>query len=407
MKNYDCVRCKGTKMLCGKSKCPLIQKKRQAKKKSDKIKKDLFAGAPSVFIGRIGYPKVFSGPMIAYSGQPDILDAPEQWGDFNLNELVGMRYDLARGKKGMEVETAPDPSYDLVSLQEVAMSKDPVDTETHFRKKPLLSTNFSDVSPPYGPSGSLSDFKLTENPSVPRKVDKIVSDDDLKAVKGVQELSSNDVPVSKISKIFSVGLLGERQNRKLVPTRWSITATDDIASKEMTKEVRDFKEVNDYMVFSSEKWGNKFFVILFPGKWGFEVIETYVPGNIWVSEDAEPVFKTDFERYDGRTNYADEVTGGYYAARVAVTEKLRDMRRQAGAIVYREITPDYWCPVGVWQVRENVRNAMKEPDFEADTLKQALGHVRKESELGKEWEKKSTLLKDFRSREALLKYIKD
>jgi hypothetical protein len=64
----------------------------------------------------------------------------------------------------------------------------------------------------------------------------------------------------------------------------------------------------------------------------------------------------------------EETAGAYYAARLGVLEHLVDRGRQAKCLVLREVTDAYWAPVGVWQVREGVRNA-----FDADRRADSLG----------------------------------
>jgi hypothetical protein len=49
-----------------------------------------------------------------------------------------------------------------------------------------------------------------------------------KVEEAVNKLYSEKIPVSSIQKMFSCGLFGK--DRKLVPTRWGITASDDIIS---------------------------------------------------------------------------------------------------------------------------------------------------------------------------------
>jgi hypothetical protein len=43
--------------------------------------------------------------------------------------------------------------------------------------------------------------------------------------------------------------------------------------------------------------------------------------------------------------------------------------------VLREARPGYIMPVGVWQVRENVRNAMKQKPYLFNTLAQSLQFI--------------------------------
>jgi len=86
------------------------------------------------------------------------------------------------------------------------------------------------------------------------------------------------------------------------------------------------------------------------------------------------VIYSDWEGNSGRTPYA-QIGGCYYSARVAVCEQLLKERRQATVIVLREARPGYIMPIGVWQVRENVRNAMRQKPFTFNTLNASLKHI--------------------------------
>ena len=58
-------------------------------------------------------------------------------------------------------------------------------------------------------------------------------------------------------------------------------------------------------------------------------------------------------------NYASNITGAYYAARKSVCEYLYKIGRQARAIIFREVSGGYVVPLGVWVIRETVKNAME------------------------------------------------
>ncbi|MCD6415047.1 MAG: hypothetical protein J7L23_05480 [Candidatus Diapherotrites archaeon] len=404
MQNYDCVRCKGTKMLCGKPYCPKVEKAKSLAR-TLKVSKTMQAPSPTVFVGRAGWPHVQAGAMLT-NYEPEGADKPEEWFGKPLSALVDLRSQLVRTKEKFSVVSAMNPGgYDLIRVQEIAMSSKSVDTEVIFNKEPSFSVeSFSDLSPPYGPSGEIKGIRLTENPKIPRKIDEVVTDD-LKAVSGELKLYKGGTPVSKISKLLSIGLLGEKKSKKLVPTRWSITATDDMIGKKLMKDIKDFEELGDYQLFSSTYLGNHFEVLLVPGKWLFENIEAYIPGNIWLDKDQPLKVISDWEPYSGRTTYASNVTGAYYAARLAVLEYLKNLKRQAGVIVLREITPDYWYPVGVWQIRENVRAAMKTKPIVFNTLREALEEVETRCHVKRVWEKESRVLELLRSREILRAYM--
>jgi len=48
-----------------------------------------------------------------------------------------------------------------------------------------------------------------------------------KSVTALNELYKSNVEIDHLQKLLSVGTLGLKTQRKMVPTRWSITATDD------------------------------------------------------------------------------------------------------------------------------------------------------------------------------------
>jgi len=184
----------------------------------------------------------------------------------------------------------------------------------------------------------------------------------LKAEEAVQELNGKGVDNYKIQQSFTAGLLGENENKELVPTRWSITATDDIISQKMRQEVKDFQEIGQIEYYNTEYLGNKFHIFLIPGKWEYELMELKRPGSVW-NAAVNTYIAQNYEPYSGRTDYAEETAGAFYATRLGITEHLKSRKRQAKALVIREVKPDYWAPLGVWVIRETVRNSFNDGEY--------------------------------------------
>jgi hypothetical protein len=245
--------------------------------------------------------------------------------------------------------------------------------ELKLSKKPHGSIFLSDDIQPFGPSAPIRDLQLGNTQWDPH-VEKAYYDTDLKAVPAVVELYAQGTLVTKIQRAFSVGAFGIEKNRRLVPTRWSITAVDDILSKNLMKQVKDFPEISEYRVYESRYLDNVFEVIMIPDRWSYEAIEAWYPGTVWNPDGKSTVMFGDWETHEGRTTYA-EIGGCYYSARLAVCELLVKERRQATVVVLREAHPGYIMPVGVWQVRENVRNAMRQRPMLSNTLNEALKTV--------------------------------
>jgi hypothetical protein len=287
----------------------------------------------------------------------------------------------------MNVREAVEPSRILSTTQEVIMASRPTDVEAVLGKRPVLSEVFNSRSPPNGPSAPLVSVRLAENPSVSLRVEKVVEDTDFRAAEAVPELFFGGVRQSQITKLLSIGLLGVKKYRKLVPTEWSITAVDDILGKNLIDKVLDFEEVSGFSIFSHGALGNKVCVLLLPSPWMFEGLEG------WLTPD--PQVYADHELASGRRTYPTNLAGAYHAARLPVLEHLASQRRQAGALVFMEVHPE-WIPLGVWRFREIARKALRRAPAEAEDLEQALRLVGAELSIPLErWVKASKLIPHF------------
>ena len=396
-----CVRCKGMKHLCGRTACPILLKMKGYDRIEDHlVDNELIGESPSVFVGEYNYPNVLIGPL---TGKNILLEEESsKWFGTSLNKIIQHRTGLFRGKESIKIDEALDPGKKLGTIQEIAMSEKNIDTDLVFKKKPKFELNFSTSAAPHGPAGDTQKLILESNAKIPRAVDKVVNDE-LKAVDGMINMYQRGISVDEVQRILSVGLLGIQ--KKLVPTRWSITATDDSIGKEMLEHIRGFPAVNDYLLFESHYLDNHFQILLMPSKWSFEQIEFYAPGSVWVKSTDDVVYMQDFEGYYNRKKYAFDVAGGYYAGRLGVCEALMRMKRQATALIVREIGAGYYAPVGVWQVRESIRNALQNKPEKYDSLEEVLKVINVSFKVGNQWEKHSELLKLAKSREVFRKYL--
>ena len=370
-----CLSCRGAKLLCGRPKCPILLKMDSFGKHATRMfNSDSVQGSspPGVFVGRFGYPKVFIGPMVpTVTGDTEILDTPELWKGKSIEEIVDYRYSLIRGCTKINVNEAVSGPRLVQDLQELAMSIKSADSELDLSKKPITRISFSENSQPFGPSAPLKKFRTTGNISVDHRIEKAYYDSDLKASDALFELYKNGVIFSKLEKSFSLGTFGEKKRRKLVPTRWSITAVDSSLSLRLINEIKDYETIDEFRVFCYTNLDNVYVGILTPEKWKFEWIEAWHSGTAWNKSGSQPEMIGDFESYFGRKTYA-KPGGCYYSTRLAVSEYLSRQRRQAGCIMLREIHPGYILPVGVWNVRESIRTLMMGKYKSFDTLSKAL-----------------------------------
>ena len=388
-----CVKCKG-RLWCGLPKCPILESAKNVLPKL-KISSDSLFGPspPSVFVGRFGYPNVYAGPLISESDK--IFNSTKELYGKSLGAILASTSSLVRASKRINVRRVDK----IVEVsQEIAMSEKPVDAEIWIEKF-HGGARIDDFFHPTGPMIEPRKIDIVDNPSIPKRVDMVV-EERLKAELAIKELYRNGYDVDYLQRIMAAGLLG--REKKLVPTRWSITAVDDIAFKGLIKEVKRFDTIDKVEYYSESFMGNEFHIFLIPGTWEYEMLESWLKGALYSPE--QDVVAEDYEPYEGRRDYADNITGAYYAARLAIVENLKDRRRQAKAMVYREITPEYKLPLGVWVIRESVRHALLKTPLYFEDLNDALKHAERKTHI-KRWYKKSKILYNLKHQRRLEDFI--
>ena len=365
----------------------------------DHVSDDAVVGSvsPSIFVGRSNYPNVSTGLLspVGREAEAGRFETSAAWYEegVSIADVFDRRTSLLNSSRITDVddvgagsdviggaEASVHDAWDgwLGVQREVAIADRPVDVEIGLDGSPELDFDIGvqDVKTPTGPRATARRAELGENPHVPRPVKKTLEDDDWRAEGAMTYLYRRGFDVYEINTILSAGALGRGENRRLVPTRWSITAVDDTVGQYLRGTVRDSPTVDEIEVHRNEYLGNAFWVILAPGRWEYELVELKAPGSIWNPDpEAGTYLAAASEGREGRTGYVEETAGAYYAARLGVLEQLNERDRQAKALVIRHVSDDYWGPVGVWQVREAVRNAFEGAYGTAETFGAAVRGV--------------------------------
>jgi len=311
--------------------------------------------APSVFVGSYGYPKVAGGPLMI-----DDADHPPDWvrQGLGIDDIVGLRARTIRGAgeaKGLGQ-----------GIQEIALSSTPLDVEVRFVKPISFDLRFDGTIAPVGLTGAIRDMDVLGNARVDRAVDRATSDTDLGATDACEILNASGIDVYRITQLLTAGLLGRK--RRIVPTRWAITAVDDTVSTRLKKKIARYPPLSGIEVFSAALYGNHIVCLLVPGDWKYEMIEVWGKQSLWgggsetIACDGEGATKSGYS----------PLAGAYYSARLAVAEYLESVQRSARVLVLRNVTGEYWAPLGTWVVREAARNAMRGPKTSCASLSEAV-----------------------------------
>ena len=411
-----CVKCRG-RGFCNKP-CKIYSKIKDFIPKT----KTHFSGSspPEIFVGRFNYPNISAGilaPDSSESANTNIessalnnaelitqMSFPEEWHRQNLSieQILTNRAKLIYGRFKTQIKSPKQNNNKFIGImQEISMAYKPVSTEFFLKKPPIMKLELNRHSAAIGNPAPLERARFQENPKIKPKVEYLVSDTDNKAASSILELYKYQITHSNIIKILSAGLLGLKTQRKLVPTRWSITAVDDTISKNLLKKIKYYPEINEILLFHGYYVGNHYEILLLPDKFSFEVLEAYMPGSLWNIASGTSLSQ-DFERFSPRKYYADSVTGAYYTMRLALCEYLKKIKKQAYCIVFREERPEYYAPLGVGILRQLAREAFSKQPEKFNTISEALQQSQTRLKLPVEvFTSKSVLLKEYKQQARL------
>lgn len=385
-----CSVCKG-KGMCGLPRCPISSRFHALH--DTKPVSEYMGASPSVFVGTYGYPKVIGGPLMINDS-----DNPLDWVSrgLSIDDIVSIRSRTIRGGNEMTIQA---PAADKV--QEIALSSKPLDVEVAFTKPIQFDVSFDGDVTPVGLSGEMKKLDVIDNASVARVVDSCTSDTDLKAVDAARILFENGTDVYKITNLLTAGLLGLERNRRLVPTRWAITATDDMLCTSYKKDVLRLPALSEFEIYSATLHGNTLCFILIPSNdWRFEMVERWQKHSLWADDEESVVI--DSEKGMTKRNYSP-IGGAYYAARLAVLEHLKKLGRCARVICLRDISGEYWAPLGVWVIREAAHKALSEKPFKVATLSDAVNAAA--FKLGTRfWVPMISMLKDMKEQKSIFDF---
>lgn len=356
---------------CGKGKCPICARNNALFRVKESVQKEEFTSdAVAPFVGRFGYPYVNVGILAPPEQNEEawLYDAPKYWAaeNFEIPKIVDFRSSLLNSRTNFNIKKRIKF---LEISQDIAMSSKPVDVDIKLKERPKFRLNVDSHMAPTGPNARLEKASITENPKIHTKVYKVFDDIDLKANEAVNYLYENNFDENFLSRILSVGTLGLKKDRKLVPTKWSITATDDIIGKNLIDEIKGFGKINSYYSFFGNYIGNYYLILMFPEVWSYELFEMHVSNPSH--------FTSDYEPYGGRRYYAENTAGGYYTVRLAILEKLNEIKKQSSVLALRFITGDYTLPLGVWVTRESARKSMASKPIEFSSKELMLEYAKK------------------------------
>ncbi|MEM1895711.1 MAG: hypothetical protein QXR54_00790 [Nanopusillaceae archaeon] len=331
--------------------------------KSIQLKEDLYGFTPpSNLITEKKYPVVSLGILFSELEDIEFYDNPLFWAsnEISIEKIIQYRSSLVNAKRDVPVNLPRKNDKLYERIVEASLSVRAVNLEVKLKK--ILEAKFiPKISSYYGFVGKLDNIKIIDNPKIPNKVENVIRD--IKAENAIYYLYKSGFSDYYLSRLFSLGLFGLKTNKKIVPSKWSITAVQSIIEKKILKEHYDkLKKINEYFLFNYKFYGNCFYGILMPGNGKVELIEAILPGS---------AYSVNNQLIIGR----DEESGGYFSLKLSFAEYMRDTKIIGNLIVFRIITEEYKIPLGVWVVREGTKKMFMNKIGSFDNFREALSFL--------------------------------
>lgn len=285
---------------------------------------------------------------------------------FNSSNVVKENYDEIIKLKAKNILGSTNKAYikhtdDRIAkeLRDIYKSKVPIEFNSKFEEElkfnKVLVNNITGIT---GSKNPLISLKSNENSKTSKQIEKY-SVNDLKAKEAIIKLYERGTNEHQIIHLLALGSFGVQINKKLVPTRWAISAYDKTIEQHIQREIIKYKTIESYEVYKCFDKGNYFIIILMPEVFTCEVIEAF-PGAI----------ESDYVDHSNKLNKKEpDTSGGFYATKISVFESLKKRKRQASIISIR-IIDDYDIPLGVVFVREAAREAIKIPILKTNSKKE-------------------------------------
>ena len=107
---------------------------------------------------------MYAGPLVPpIHEDTSNFDQPESWFGKTIDEIIGFRSLLVRGKHRVHVKKLDESDKIMDQTLDLALSVKPVDVELSLKKKPSSSIIIDDQIQPFGPSAPLKKMQISNS----------------------------------------------------------------------------------------------------------------------------------------------------------------------------------------------------------------------------------------------------
>jgi hypothetical protein len=350
-----------------------------------------------------------SAPIVGEKNYPflathNISNIDKKTSFFETGKLVKKTYDEILPLKAKSILGTTQKNYIkkpkariVEELRDIYKSKTAIEMQSSFEKE-LRFTKIvsSKVAGVMGSQNELTKLEAQENTKTSNKIEKY-TENDIKAKEAIISLYEKGVNEHQIINLLALGSFGIELNRKLVPTKWAISAFDQTIDNYLHKKILKYNLLNQFEVYQDYDKGNDFIIILMPNTYSAEIVETWDLGESAEQQEQKSTDKShlfgvvtqdkkvkidkwntgkriiieqDYVSINNKLKTKDpQCAGGYWATKSPINRFLDKRQKQASYLSIRFID-NYDIPLGVVFVRECARKALTNCIFKSSSQKE-------------------------------------
>lgn len=380
------------KELLSKTKQSFYEELKRAQKEF-KPSKELEGYGGSAIIGEKNYPLVAThnisneNKSSSYQNTSNLVKKPYE-------EIFKAKAKNVLGTTNSQYIKKPNEKI-TEELTNIYKAKKPTQFASHFEKQiqftKLLTNKVAGIM---GSQNNLVKLHSTENTTTSKKIEKYTQED-IKSKEAIISLYEKGINEHQIINLLALGSFGISTNKKLVPTKWAISAYDQTIEKHLHKKILNYSIIENYEIYHYFDKGNDFYIVLLPETFSGEIVESW-----------DDIIERDYVSVDNTLNKQEpETAGGFWATKCGIHELLHKRKKQSSYISLRHIT-NYEIPLGVVFVRECVREALsKEPIFKSSNIEEVKEYLKTTSQKHYEDFINSTLLRELKKQKKLSQFF--
>ena len=319
---------------------------------------------PGICVKSGKYPMLEAGFLA--SNEPlehlSIYDFPEAWQGLDRDTIFTMRRHLYRFLLPVDARSL-QPEGIVKPLQEIALSVRPIAIRVEGESLQPRRLQLRNGQLPSAGDVTIKSIELLSEPEI-SKVAERITEQDIPASEGIWRLLDYDYSLDQVVRLMSIGLLGKKNTRRILPSRSAYKATINAFIDRAIMELIESPSVSSYEIYVSTLFGDRFAVLLHPGEARVDYLRMDLIGDNMTRGFA----------FEGLRQYPTDPKTSVYSdhARFSVYKNLVRRNQRCHATIFHLSKEPRNQILGPWVARAGIQETLSSEPIRLDNRNNAI-----------------------------------